>query len=157
VRKILLIVFSTLLLLVRCFAEGDPVTPGSIRGEVVTKTRNGEPAVLPDARIVLHGPTKKETQSEARGEFAIDGLPPGIYNIEASAPSLNATLTVEVKTGTTSVVSIELGMASVASDVTVAAGEHPVVEESAEKSTIGERPAVAGRDCWRPQSGCFQK
>jgi hypothetical protein len=137
VRKILLIVFSTLLLLVRGFAEGNPVAPGSIRGEVVTKTRNGEPAVLPDARIVLHGPTKKETQSDARGAFAIDGLPPGIYDIEASAPGLNATLTVDVQPGTTSVVSIELGMASVASEVTVAAGEHPGVEESAEKNTIG--------------------
>jgi len=137
VRKILLIVFSTLVLLVGCFAEGKPATPGSIRGAVVTKTQNGEPAVLPDARIVLHGPINKETQSDARGAFAIDGLPPGIYDIEASAPGLNTTLTVEVKPGTTSIAPIELGMATVASTVTVAANEPPLSEESAQKNTIG--------------------
>jgi len=137
VRKILLIVFSTLLLLLRCFPEGDPATPGSIRGEVVTKTQNGEPAVLPYARIVLHGPINKETQSDARGAFAIGGLPPGMYDVEASAPGLNATFAVEVKPGTTSVAPIELGMATVASMVTVAASEPPPSEESAQKSTIG--------------------
>ena len=133
-RKILLVVCSTLLLLVRCFPEGDPASSGS-RDEVVTKTQNGEPAVLPDARIVHHGTINKETQSDAQGAFAIDGLSPGIYDIEASAPGLNTTLTVEVKPGTISTVPIELGMATVASDVTVAASDPPAVEESATKVT----------------------
>jgi len=137
-RRISLIVFSTLVLLICCFAEDGPATPGSIRGEVVTKTQGGEPAVLPDARIVLHGPINKETQSDARGAFAVDSLPPGMYNIEASAPGLNTTVTVEVKPGTAAVVPIELGMAAVASTVTVTAGDPPLAEESAQKNTIGQ-------------------
>jgi hypothetical protein len=122
-RRISLIVFSTLVLLVRCFPESEPATPGSIRGTVVTKTQNGEPAVLPDARIVLRGPVTRETQSDAQGAFAIDGLPPGMYEVEVSAPGLSATIAVEVKPGTTSVVPIELGMATVASTVSLAASE----------------------------------
>jgi hypothetical protein len=114
-RTISLIVFSTLLLLVRCFPEGDPATPGSIRGEVVTGTQNGEPAVLPDARIVLHGPINKETQSDARRAFAIDGLPLEIYQIEANAPRLYAALAVEVSDGTSSTVPLEMNVAAVTS------------------------------------------
>ncbi|HWY54876.1 MAG TPA: TonB-dependent receptor [Terriglobales bacterium] len=137
-RKSLLIVLSTLLLLARCFPESEPATPGSIRGAVVTKTQNGEPAVLPDARIVLHGPVSKETQSDAQGAFAIDGLPPGMYEVEASAPGLNAKLSVEVKPGAASVMPIELGMAVVAASVTVAAAVTPPIEESAQQSTISQ-------------------
>src|SRR5271166_2811471 len=120
-RRISLIVFSTPVLLVCCFAEDGPATWGSIRGEVITKTQNGEPAVLPDAHIVLHGPVNKETQSDARGAFTIDSLPPGTYDIDASAPGLNTTVTVEVNPGTATVVPIELSMATVASTVTVTA------------------------------------
>jgi hypothetical protein len=136
-RRICLIVFSTLLLLVRCFPQGDPAMPGSIRGDVVTKTQSGEPAALPEARIVVHGPINKETQSDARGAFALDGLPPGMYNVEASAPGLNTKFAVEVKPGTASVVPIELGMAAVVSTVTVAASEPSLTEESSQKNTIG--------------------
>src|SRR6266478_3527457 len=135
-RRISFIVFSALLLLVRCFPQDGPAAPGSIRAKVVTKTQNGEPAVLPEARIVLHGPVNKEAQSDARGAFAIDDLPPGMYDIEASAPGLNTTLSVEVKPGTASVVPIELGMAAVTSTVTVAANDPPAIEESAQKNTI---------------------
>jgi hypothetical protein len=114
-RRISLIVFSTLVLLVRCFPESEPATPGSIRGAVVTKTQNGEPAVLPDARIVLHGPVSRETQSDAQGAFVIDGLPPGTYQIEANAPRLYAVLAVQVSAGTSSTVPVEMNMAAVTS------------------------------------------
>lgn len=137
-RRTLVIVFSTLMLLVRCFAQVGPATPGSIRGEVVTRNQNGEPAVLAQARIVLHGPLNKEAQSDAQGAFAIDGLPPGIYNIEASAPGLDAALAVEVKSGATLVVPIELAIATVSNTVTVTASDPSPNEESAQKSTINQ-------------------
>ena len=134
--RISLIVFSTLVLLVPCFAQDRPTTSGSIRGHVFTATQNGEPAVLPGARIVLHGLINKETESDAQGAFAIDDLPPGMYDIEASAPGLNAMLAVEVKPGEASFVPIELSMAAVESSVTVAANDVPAIEESAQKNTI---------------------
>jgi hypothetical protein len=93
---------------------------------------------LPNARIVLHGPINTETRSDARGAFAIDSLPGGMYDIEASASGLNTAITVEVKRGTATVVPIELNMATVASTMTVTAGDPPLTEESAQKSTIGQ-------------------
>jgi hypothetical protein len=71
----------------------------SIRGEVFAKSANGKPAVLPSVGIVLHGPVIKDTESDAQGAFAVDGLPPGTYEIEANAPGLYAALTVEVGPG----------------------------------------------------------
>jgi hypothetical protein len=135
-RRISLIVVSILVLLARCFPQNGSAAPGSIRGEVVTKAENGEPAVLPNARIVLHGPVNKEAQSDAQGAFAIDDLPPGTYDVEASAPGLNAAVTVEVKPGMASAVPIELGVAAVASTVNVSANDPPSIEGSAQTSTI---------------------
>jgi hypothetical protein len=142
-RNISLIVFSTVALLVSCFSETGSVAPGSIRGEVVTRTQNGEPSVLAHARIVVDGPVSKETQSDERGAFVIDALPPGTYSIEASAPGLNAALGVEVKSGTDSIVPIELSMAAVTSTVTVTAKDASQIEESAQKSTLGQTTVEA--------------
>lgn len=134
-RRIPLIVLLTLMLAVHCFSQ-DSTASGSIRGEVVTRNQNGEPAVLPGARIFLHGAITKETESDAKGAFVVDGLPPGMYDIEASAPGLNAGLAVEVKPGTASVVPIDLSVATVTSSVTVTASDPPPIEESAQTSTI---------------------
>src|ERR1700720_1395118 len=116
-------VVSILLFVLPAFAQSGSTAFGSIRGDVFTKGTNGEPAVLPGVLIVLHGPITKETQSDANGAFAVDGLPPGMYDIEASAPDLNAALAVEVKSGTASVGPIELSVATVASSVTVTADD----------------------------------
>src|SRR6266576_4525640 len=99
-------VVSIVLFALPAFAQSGSTASGSIRGDVFTKGTNGEPAVLPGARLILHGPLNKEALSDAKGAFAVDGLPPGMYDIEASAPGLNAALAVEVKPGTTSVVRI---------------------------------------------------
>jgi len=80
---------------------------------VFTKGTNGEPAVLPGARIVLRGLITKETKSDAKGAFAVDGLPPGTYQIEANAPGLYAALAVEVRAGTSSTVPVEMNVAAI--------------------------------------------
>ena len=142
-RRISLSVLSIVVLLASGFCGDAPTLPGSIRGEVVTLAENGEPAVSPHARIVLHGPVNKETESDAHGAFAVDGLPPGTYNIEASAPGLNAALAVEVKPGTVVVARIQLSVAAVTSAVTVTATEPPPIEQSALTSTIGQKTVQA--------------
>ena len=73
-----------------------------MKGDVFMKGTNGQPAVLPGVRVVLHGPTTKETESDTQGAFAVDTLPPGMYDIEASALGLDAALAVEVSVGTSS-------------------------------------------------------
>ena len=95
------------------FAQGSSPALGSIRGDVFTKGTNGEPAVLPGARIVLRGPITKETESDTQGAVAIDGLPPGTYEIEANAPGFYAALALEVRAGTSSTGPVEMNVAAV--------------------------------------------
>ena len=108
-------VVSILLFVLPAFAQSGSTASGSIRGDVFTKGTNGEPAVLPGVLIVLHGPITKETESDAQGAFAVDGLPPGTYEIEANAPGLYAALAVEVSAGTSSTVPVEMNVAAVTS------------------------------------------
>src|SRR5258707_11449249 len=95
-------VVSILLFVLPAFAQNGSIAPGSIRGDVFTKGTNGEPAVLPGVVIVLHGPITKETESDAKGAFAVDGLPPGAYQIEGNAPGLYAAVAGEGRPGPSS-------------------------------------------------------
>jgi hypothetical protein len=95
-RTLIGMALASPLLLGLGFARGSSPAFGSIRGDVFTKGTNGAPAVLPGARIVLPGPITNETESDTQGAFAIDGLPPGSYEIEADAPGLYAALALEV-------------------------------------------------------------
>src|SRR5260370_2979507 len=97
------------------FAQGSSHALGSISRDVFTKGTNGEPAVLPSDRIVLRGPITKETESDALGAFAIDGLSSATYKIEANAPGLYAALAVEVSARTSSTVPVEMNVAAVTS------------------------------------------
>src|ERR1700687_688859 len=114
-RTLIGIALAILLLLSLGFAQGSSPALGLLRGDVFTKGTNGEPAVLPGARIVLRRPITKETEWDTQGAFAIDGLPPGTYEIEANAPSLYAALAVEVRAGTSSTVPVEMNVAAVTS------------------------------------------
>jgi TonB dependent receptor/Carboxypeptidase regulatory-like domain len=120
------------------FAQGGSPGRGSIRGDVFTKGTNGEPAVLPSVRVVLHGPVTKETESDAQGAFAIDGLPPGTYQIEANAPGLSGGLAVEVTAGSSSNAPLEMNVTTVTNTVNVTATEDFVADESAQHNTISQ-------------------
>src|ERR1700675_831188 len=137
-RKSAAYVVSSLLFVFPAFAQTGSTASGSIRGDVFTKGTNGELAVLPGVLIVLHGPITKETESDAKGAFAVDGLSPGTYQIEANAPGLYAALAVEVSTGTSSTVSVEMNVAAVTSTVNVTASEPSVAEESAQHTAVSQ-------------------
>lgn len=96
-RRITFVVFCVLLSLVPCLPQQTAPSAGSIRGEVVTRDEGGGPSVLAGAHLALHGAVTKETQSDARGDYAFDSVPPGKYSVQASAPGLTATLEVDVK------------------------------------------------------------
>ena len=120
-REWIAYVVSILLFVPPAFAQSGSTGSGSIRGDVFTKGTNGEPAVLPGVLIVLHGPITKETESDAKGAFAVDSLPPGTYQIEANAPGLYAALATEVSASTSSTVTIEMSVAAVKDTVNVTA------------------------------------
>jgi TonB dependent receptor/Carboxypeptidase regulatory-like domain len=131
-------VVSILLFLLPAFAQNGSIASGSIKGDVLTKGTNGEPAVLPGVHIVLHGPITKETESDTKGAFAVDGLAPGTYQIEANAPGLYAALAVEVSAGTSSTVPVEMNVAAVTSTVNVTASDTAQGDESAQHNTISQ-------------------
>src|SRR6266446_8139281 len=114
-RESVAYIVSILLFVLPAFAQNRATASGSIRGDVFTKGTNGEPAVLPGAQIVLRGPVTRETEADAKGAFAVDGLPPGTYQIEANAPGLYAVLAMEVSAGTSSTVPVEMNVAAVTS------------------------------------------
>src|SRR6267154_3951706 len=137
-RKSTAYVVSILLFVLPAFAQNGSIASGSIRGDVFTKGTNGEPAVLPGVRVVLHGPITKETESDAQGAFAIDSLPPGTYEIEANASGLSGGLAVEVTPGTSSTVPLEMNVTMVSNTVNVTATEAFVADESAQHNTISQ-------------------
>ncbi|HMH00260.1 MAG TPA: carboxypeptidase-like regulatory domain-containing protein, partial [Terriglobales bacterium] len=137
-RESVAYVVSMLLFVLPAFAQNGSTSSGSIRGDVFTQGTNGEPAVLPHARIVLHGPLNKEALSDAKGAFAVDGLPPGTYQIEANAPGLYAALAMEVSAGTSSTVPVEMNVPAVTSTVYVTASDTAQGEESAQHNTISQ-------------------
>jgi hypothetical protein len=93
---------------------------------------------LPGVRVVLHGPITKETESDAQGAFAIDGLPPGTYQIEANAPGLSGGLAVDITSGTSSTVSLEMNVITVSNSINVTATEDFVADESVQHNTINQ-------------------
>src|SRR5580692_10981039 len=135
-RALIGIALMILLSLGLGFAQGSSPALGSIRGDVFTKGTNGEPAVLPGVRIVLHGPVTREGESDAQGAFAVDGLPAGTYQIEANALGLTGGLPVEVTAGTSSTAPIEMNVTTVSNTVNVTATELFVADESAQHNTI---------------------
>src|ERR1700688_1860599 len=137
-RKSAAYVVSSLLFVLPAFAQNGSIASGSIRGDVFTKGTNGELAVLPGVLIVLHGPITKETESDAKGAFAVDGLPPGTYQIEANAPGLYAAFAVEISPSTSSTVSVEMNVAAVTNTVNVTASDTAQGEESAQHNTISQ-------------------
>src|SRR5260370_42244292 len=111
-RTLIGITLAILLFVGLGFAQGSSPALGSIRGDVFTKGTNGELAVLPRVRIVLRGPVTKETERDALGAFAIDGLLPETYEIEANAPGLYAALAVEVSFGKSSAAPVEINVSA---------------------------------------------
>ena len=92
-------------------AQGGSAADGSITGNVFTKGTHSELAVLPGVLIVIHEPITKETESDAKGVFAVDSLTPGTYPMEANAPGLSAALAVAVSTDASSTGAVEMNMA----------------------------------------------
>ena len=86
-RESVAYVVSILLFGLPALGQSGSTASGSIRGDVFTKGTSGEPAVLPSVVVVLHGPITKETESDAKGAFAVDGLPPGPIRSKRMLPA----------------------------------------------------------------------
>jgi iron complex outermembrane receptor protein len=104
---------------------------GSVRGTIVDPTGKA----IPGAVIAIRGPVQANYSavSGAEGQFAISGLPPNTYSVQASASGF-AVLErqVTVTAGNTAEISLSLEVASVSEEVTVEAdADSSLASESA--------------------------
>jgi outer membrane receptor protein involved in Fe transport len=111
---------------------------GSVRGDVVTVGSDGTRSFVPDASIVLHGNNiSLQATANDQGTYAFASVPLGTYELNAQAPGLIGTATVQVKAGTTQDVSIQLEVETLKVSVTVdGAAEQLVDPEPGQKTSV---------------------
>ena len=120
------------------------LVPGSIAGDVFTKSPDGQRELVPGAHIVLRGPVERQAESDAVGQYRFEALPPGRYAAEATAPGLNGSAAVDVAAGNTASLSIPLELTTVTNSVTVTATDSAVstVSTQSVQSTTIEQSTV---------------
>ena len=116
-RKPALIIFSILLAVASCFPQDSKTDSGSIRGAVFTTNSSGAAVLISGAQIQIKGPVAKEARSDAAGDFLIEALPAGKYDVTASVPGLSDATQVTVIAGTTSLTSLDLASEVASSSV----------------------------------------
>ena len=111
---------------------------GCIRVDVSTVGPDGARSLVPDASIVLHGNNiSMQGTANQQGAYAFASVPPGSYELEARAPGLSGTASVQVKAATTEEVSIQLEIETLKVSVTVdGAGEQLIDSEPGQKASV---------------------
>jgi hypothetical protein len=124
---------------------------GSVHGEVFTVEPDGKHSLIPKATVVLQGNVSLKTIANDLGSYSFSSVPPGAYVIEAAAPGMTGTVTVEVKANTEQSVAIPLEIQTLQSSVTVSApgdqfvNSEPSAQVALEKSTIQNAPTKDDR------------
>ncbi len=126
---------STLLMVAQGPTASDaPRTAASGEGQAASQAataslsgtvNDAKGAALPKANVVIRSESNgsiKTTVSDASGHFSIDGLKPGSYTVEASAPGFaGSSQTVKVSANQPGSVTLGLQVGSTTSDITVEA------------------------------------
>jgi len=121
------------------YAQNSQQPTGTVQGVVFTMEADGTRAVVPAAKISLDGPIHLEAETDGEGKFAIKGVVPGSFQINAKAPAMSATQDLVVAAGKTSEVELEMKVEAVQESVTVNGSATPVeTQESSGTNTIGE-------------------
>src|SRR5271165_158103 len=80
---------------------------GSVRGNVGMIGEDGARSFVPNASVVLHSNTiTMQTTADNQGFYTFVSVPPGSYELEAQAPGVVGTASVQVQAATTENVSI---------------------------------------------------
>jgi hypothetical protein len=119
------------------------IKPGSVKGQVLVVDTAGN-SYLPGAEIVLNGPVKLQTESDATGQYIFPSVLPGAYTIQATAPGLETTQSIRVNPGETIEVSLQLQLSKTSTDVTVTASsanaDVSTATNTIEQKTIDDAP-----------------
>lgn len=119
---------------------------GALRGTVVDASGSR----VPSARIFTRSAEtsqNRETQADARGEFWVEGLPPGAYELEVSAPGF-AAARAEVVVAVSSVreISVVLRPKAVSERVMVNAAEESITTEPLDTASAVHQTIVYRQD-----------
>jgi hypothetical protein len=151
VRKLLAACAISVILLCRSVSLSGATDAGSIHGDVFIVESDGGHSVIPDAKVVLQGNGSRETTANDHGSYSFSSVPPGVYVIEATAPGMTGSVTVEVKAAADQSVAIPLEIETLKASVTVSAAAEQFVDSdpspqaAIERSTIRNAPTKDDR------------
>jgi len=110
---------------------------GRVEGTVFVGD-SGDPSYVAQAKVLLTGPVMAETGTDNEGKYALDGLPPGSYTLEATFSELRAEQTITVEANQVLQVPLQLKPREVKTSVTVTAND-PDAKGPAPTETITEK------------------
>ncbi|MGB9202426.1 MAG: carboxypeptidase regulatory-like domain-containing protein [Terriglobales bacterium] len=119
---------------------------GSLRGEV----QDTSAARVAGARVEVQSigsALSRETRADERGEFRIDGLPPGLYRVTVTAKGFSqAVANVDIAVSLVRDVSVTLKPQSSAEAVNVQGNSSSITTESVDTASVVHQGVVGSRD-----------
>ena len=98
----------------------------------------GDRSYVGEAKVLATGPVMAETGTDADGKYALNGLPPGNYTVQATFSELSAEQTITVAANQVVQVSLQLKPPEVKTSITVTASG-PDANDPAATETITEK------------------
>src|SRR5262245_54042397 len=102
------------------YAADEPT--GTVHGRALMADSGGESSVVPGAKVKLSAETVSfEAEADAEGRYQFASIPPGIYQVEITAPGLAGSGLVSVVAGESADPRVTLDLETVKLAVTVSA------------------------------------
>ena len=117
--------------------------PGTVRGSIVTIESDGGRAVIPAAAVVIESAElSRKTTADEQGSFRFGDLPAGRYEIRASAPGLEGSVSAQVKSGQSVDVQVVMEIEALKVSVTVDGNQESSIVTEPEQRTEIKRATV---------------
>ena len=144
-------IIAVSLLLLGCFipsAAGQVSLDKTGRLEgIVFVVNSDDLSNVPGAKVLVSGPVMAETETDADGKYAFDGMPPGTYDMEASFSELRAYQTINVEANQVTSAPLQLKPPEAKTTVNVAATgdrvEGPSPSETINDKIVRDAPNVS--------------
>ncbi|HKV26095.1 MAG TPA: carboxypeptidase regulatory-like domain-containing protein [Candidatus Acidoferrum sp.] len=138
---------SCLLAFFLAAGAGAQIPHGSLRGTVEDPSQ----AAVPSAKIAVSGinsTLRRETTSDSRGDFSVEGLAPGLYKVVVTAPGF-AAASAQVTVAVSSVreITVRLKLQPVEQSVTLSASGSPSITTAPiDASTAVHQAIISSQD-----------
>src|SRR5271166_6606528 len=107
---------------------------------------SGDPSYVAEAKVMITGPVLAETGTDADGKYALNGLPPGNYTVQATFSELSAEQTITVAANQVVQAPLQLKPPEVKTSVTVTASgpdvNGPATTETITEKTVQNAPNI---------------